>query len=107
MAARTRPDVIPRDVFMADVDGFQFCQQLRADPALGTIPVVLVSALDETKADRELARHVGASALIARTPEFALAAQALPEALRAGTPPPAAELSEKVRLQHERRTSSS
>ena len=85
---------------MADVDGFQFCQQLRADPALATIPVVLVSALYGTKADRDLARRVGASALIARTPEFALAAQALLDALRAGTPPPASELSEKIRLQH-------
>jgi PAS domain S-box-containing protein len=101
VAADTRPDVVLCDVFMADVDGFQFCQLLRAaDPALAAIPVVLVSAHYGTEADRDLARRVGASALIARTPEFAQAATALLEALRKGAPPPASELSDQITLQH-------
>ena len=98
--ADTRPDVVLCHVFMADVDGFQFCLQLRADAALAAIPVVLVSAHYGAEADRDLARLVGASSLIPRRPEFAHAAQALLDALRTGTPPPASELSEQAKLRH-------
>ena len=99
-AAASRPDAVLCHVFMADVDGFQCCLQLRADPALATIPVVLVSAHYGTEADRDLARLVGASSLIPRRPGFAHAAQALLEALRTGPPLTVSELSEKVKLQH-------
>jgi two-component system cell cycle sensor histidine kinase/response regulator CckA len=99
-AAETRPDVVLCDVFMADADGFEFCLLLRADPTLAGIPVVLVSAHYGTDADHDLARGVGASALIARTPHFEDAAAALLAALRTGAPPAAPGGSEHITLQH-------
>ncbi len=38
------PDVILLDIFLADADGRNLCQQLKSDPALQHIPVALYSA---------------------------------------------------------------
>src|SRR6185295_8185888 len=44
-AARTRrPDVIVSDVMMPGLDGFGLIRELRKDPALDTIPVIVLSA---------------------------------------------------------------
>ncbi|EFO80202.1 signal transduction histidine kinase [Oscillochloris trichoides DG-6] len=41
------PDLILLDVMMPDMDGFEVCERIRADPAFATIPVVMVTALDD------------------------------------------------------------
>jgi two-component system, cell cycle response regulator len=41
------PDLILLDVMMPEMDGFQVCQQLRQDPILCEIPVLMVTALDD------------------------------------------------------------
>ena len=44
-AARVRrPDVIVTDVMMPELDGFGLLRELRADPSLQTIPVIMLSA---------------------------------------------------------------
>jgi signal transduction histidine kinase/DNA-binding response OmpR family regulator len=43
-ARRARPDLILTDVMMPNLDGFGLLRELRADPALRTVPVVMVSA---------------------------------------------------------------
>jgi PAS domain S-box-containing protein len=43
-ARRTRPDIIVSDVMMPRLDGFGLIEELRADPALRSIPVILLSA---------------------------------------------------------------
>jgi PAS domain S-box-containing protein len=43
-ARRTRPDIIISDVMMPRLDGFGLVRELRADPALRSIPVILLSA---------------------------------------------------------------
>ncbi|HVV48168.1 MAG TPA: ATP-binding protein [Polyangia bacterium] len=43
-ARRARPDLILSDVMMPNLDGFGLLRELRADPQLGAIPVVLLSA---------------------------------------------------------------
>jgi len=40
-------DVILVDVMMADMDGLQLCERLRADEALRQIPVILLTARDD------------------------------------------------------------
>jgi diguanylate cyclase (GGDEF)-like protein len=43
------PDLILLDVFMPKVTGFEFLRELRADPKTATIPIILISALTDTK----------------------------------------------------------
>jgi two-component system cell cycle sensor histidine kinase/response regulator CckA len=47
LAGQERPDVILLDVMMPDTDGFEVCRQLRATPELATIPLILLTALDD------------------------------------------------------------
>ena len=62
------------DVLMPTMDGFALCQEVRRDPRLAAVPIVLVSAAYVEGQDRELAGRVGANALVLRTPDLAEAA---------------------------------
>ena len=46
-AAQFKPDVILLDVMMPDLDGFEVCHKLRADPLLADVPIIIVTALDD------------------------------------------------------------
>ena len=103
VAARPRqPDVISSDVFMPEGDGFQLCLELRRDPRLSTIPVVLVSGHYGSPTDEDLALRVGANALVARTPDFGEAYSAIMDALQQGAPTPVEEPGALVQLKHAR-----
>ncbi|MES1254948.1 MAG: HD domain-containing phosphohydrolase [Acidobacteriota bacterium] len=45
---RDHPDVILMDVMMPHLDGLQACRQLKSDPATRLIPVVLLTALQDS-----------------------------------------------------------
>jgi signal transduction histidine kinase/DNA-binding response OmpR family regulator len=62
LARQLRPDVITLDVMMPGLDGWTVLQQLKADPDLASIPVVMMSMLD---AD-ELADTMGAAASVSK-----------------------------------------
>jgi two-component system cell cycle response regulator len=68
-------DIVLLDVMMPEMDGFEVCRRLKADPATHHIPVVMVTALDqpadrvqglEAGADDFLTKPVSEVALIAR-----------------------------------------
>jgi PAS domain S-box-containing protein len=84
------PDAILSDVLMPSMDGFAFCSEVRRDPLLAGIPVVLISAAYSDAADRELARQMGASALVERNSNLSEAAAALRDSLRDGGRAPSA-----------------
>ena len=42
------PDLILLDIMMPEMDGFMVCEQLKADARTRDIPVIFISALDET-----------------------------------------------------------
>ncbi|MGH7265254.1 MAG: response regulator transcription factor, partial [Candidatus Rokuibacteriota bacterium] len=44
LAATERPDLLILDVMMPVLDGFQVLRQLKADPALAPIPVIMLTA---------------------------------------------------------------
>ncbi len=46
--AEPRPDLIVLDVMMPDIDGYAFCQAIKSQPETQDIPIVFISALDET-----------------------------------------------------------
>ncbi len=64
------PDAIISDVLMPRMDGFRLCLAVRLDPRLARTRVLLISAAYTEEADRELARQVGANALIAGGPDL-------------------------------------
>jgi DNA-binding response OmpR family regulator len=46
--AEPRPDIILLDIMMPGMDGFEVCNRLKADPETRDIPVIFLSALDDT-----------------------------------------------------------
>ncbi|MBI3115228.1 MAG: response regulator [Candidatus Kerfeldbacteria bacterium] len=56
-AKRATPDIILLDIIMPKLDGFSTLQQLKADPALKNVPVVLLTNLgqdDDIKKGKQL-----------------------------------------------------
>ena len=53
-AAEKPPDVVVLDLIMPKVDGFEFLRRLRSSPSGAAIPVIVVTAKDLAKAEREL-----------------------------------------------------
>src|SRR5690349_13847440 len=77
---RAECDIVLLDVMMPDMDGFQVCRQLKANPVTQHIPVVMVTALDQPSdrvrgldagADDFLTKPVSDVALIARVRSLA------------------------------------
>lgn len=46
-AAQKAPDLIISDVVMPEMDGYELCQRLKANPQLAEIPVILVTSLSD------------------------------------------------------------
>jgi CheY-like chemotaxis protein len=53
LVRRVRPAVVVLDLLMPDVDGFEVVEQLRADPAVSDVPIVVLTSKDMTRADHE------------------------------------------------------
>jgi len=53
------PDIVLLDVMMPEMDGFEVCRRLKADPKTAEIPVMMVTALSEVS-DRIRGLEVGA-----------------------------------------------
>jgi adenylate cyclase len=73
--AAERPDLVLLDVMMPGMSGYDVCREIRADPALAMLPVVLVTALDPAEerakgldagADDFLSKPVSQAELLAR-----------------------------------------
>jgi CheY-like chemotaxis protein len=50
LGAHAKPDVILLDLMMPIMDGWEFCRQQQADPDLAPVPVIVLSALDQSRA---------------------------------------------------------
>ena len=46
-----RPDLILLDVMMPEMDGYEVCRRLKADPLLQAIPVIFVTALGDVESE--------------------------------------------------------
>lgn len=52
-------DIVLLDVMMPEMDGFEVCRRLKADPKTMHLPVIMVTALDQTE-DRVMGLEAGA-----------------------------------------------
>jgi len=59
------PDVMILDVMMPDMSGFQVCAEVKRDPRLSAVFVVLLSARDQP-ADIEEGKRAGADAYVVK-----------------------------------------
>src|SRR5947209_19403838 len=73
--AEQEPDIVLLDVMMPGMDGFEVCRRIKNNPKTAHIPVVMVTALDQTSdrvagldagADDFLTKPVDDAALFAR-----------------------------------------
>lgn len=80
VARRERPDVVISDVLMPKLDGFALCRELKRDPALADLPVILISWRDDLLARmRELSS--GASGYLRKEASAAQVLESLKEVL--------------------------
>lgn len=83
--ARTvEPDLVVLDVMMPEMNGYDVCVVLKADPELSRIPVILLTAVDQamfrtsytkemglmTEADDYVAKPVDSAELVRRVEQF-------------------------------------
>ncbi|GEM_PF-2582117 len=69
-ANKRRPDAIISDILMPNLDGFGLCLEIKRDPRLRTIPIILLTSHYLEDDDSALARKVGASCYLTRTPDI-------------------------------------
>lgn len=55
----TRPDIVLLDIMMPEMDGYEVCRRLKADPRTENIPVIFISALNQP-GDEEKGLELGA-----------------------------------------------
>jgi len=66
LARDTRPDIALLDVMMpGELDGLQLCRQLRSDPAMRHLKVLLLTARGQQR-DREAGQLAGADAYLVK-----------------------------------------
>lgn len=53
IAASQAPDIILLDIMMPDMDGYEVCRQLKANPLTADIPVIFLTAKDQTADEAE------------------------------------------------------
>src|SRR5512136_1944774 len=65
MAKETRPDLVLLDLVMPDMSGYDVCAALRTDPALRSVPVILLAGTFESF-DHQRATQAGANDFVTK-----------------------------------------
>jgi CheY-like chemotaxis protein len=59
--AQDKPDLIVLDVKLPDLNGFEVCQRLKADPQTADIPIVFLSSQHDPSDGKRRAQFLGAT----------------------------------------------
>lgn len=70
LASRDLPDVVLLDLMMPDMDGFEVCRRIRADPITALVPIILLTALDDRES-RLRGLEAGADDFLSKPFDFA------------------------------------
>ena len=62
LARRLGPNVILVDVMMPEIDGYEVCRRLKADPATAAVPIVLLTARRDL--DEHRVKETGAAGVL-------------------------------------------
>jgi CheY-like chemotaxis protein len=64
LATSHKPSAILLDVDLPDVNGWEVCRKMRADPQLADVPIVFITAVFQSTAAKDMARSVGGNTLL-------------------------------------------
>jgi two-component system alkaline phosphatase synthesis response regulator PhoP len=56
---KTKPDLVILDVMMPEMNGYDLCVVLKADPELKEIPVILLTGVDKAYFQTAYSKHMG------------------------------------------------
>ena len=87
MMSAENPDVVILDIMMPEISGLDILRQMRRDPALANIPVVVVSA-KSLPADIKIGMEAGASIYLTKPVGFIELKEAIERALGGQSTPP-------------------
>jgi len=73
-ASQSTPDLILLDVMMPEMDGFEVCRRIKADPQLRGIPIIFLTALGDAQSE-SAGLALGAADYIAKPIDVATAQQ--------------------------------
>src|SRR5512141_2477822 len=59
--AKLKPKVVLLDVNLPDLNGFEVCRRLKANPTTAKIPVIFISAISQDSHSKLVAEEVGAA----------------------------------------------
>jgi PAS domain S-box-containing protein len=65
-AKKIKPDLILLDVKMPDMDGFEFARRVRMDPAMATMPILMISGVVTDVKSRVTGLEAGAESFLAK-----------------------------------------
>ncbi|MSR31072.1 MAG: response regulator [Gemmataceae bacterium] len=65
LISRWKPDILLLDIMMPRMSGFEVCKRLRANPETRSLPIIMVTALDQ-HADVERAVEAGTDDFISK-----------------------------------------
>lgn len=100
LARAQPPEVIVSDLLMPRMDGFELCMEVRRDPALAQLPVLLLSSQYLEESDRQLAKKIGANRFISRSPSAEELVREVTETLRENAAHRPAEPVEMLKQEH-------
>lgn len=84
-ALRDRPDLILLDVMMPGMDGFEVCRHLKADPAMKSTPIVILTAMNDSMLNVK-AFEAGAALALQKTADTVTVLRTIEAALALGRP---------------------
>jgi two-component system alkaline phosphatase synthesis response regulator PhoP len=58
-AKKEKPDLIVMDLMMPQMDGFEACKRLKADPEVKNIPILVLTAIGQQFSDTKYAKDMG------------------------------------------------
>jgi two-component system, cell cycle response regulator len=78
------PDAIILDLMLPDITGEDFCLQLRQNPSIGHLPILVLTARGNTSASIDAVLAAGANAYMSKPANFAALADQLEQLIAAG-----------------------